>query len=251
MLSNNGGGVLITLITTYAVEQLHMTGIRFQLIGIVVLLVGMPACYLYARLTSRGHLGFKGAWLIVMTLFSGIFILGPWVASEPDSWCAATSLRDSPHPPVTESCSPHARPWMLCSVPHVTLGLIPHAPCAPSLTPCVHAFSWACRWLLLVLGGLFGSFALGWYYSNNWASFLHVTPPGQAAQYIGLHTFASNIFFWAQPAIYVRRHCPWHSRHPCGHSARCTRCLPRALPTTRKGLLSRALLSWLRWASCR
>ena len=67
-------------------------------------------------------------------------------------------------------------------------------------TVCADPNSW---WAILIVGGLLGSFALSWYYSNGWPSFIILTPPNQPAQYIGLHTFASNVFFWAEPTIYV------------------------------------------------
>ena len=56
--------------------------------------------------------------------------------------------------------------------------------------------------LIIILGGVFGSIGLSWFYSIGWASFVSLTPESRAGAYGGINQFVSVVVQPISPAIY-------------------------------------------------
>jgi MFS-type transporter involved in bile tolerance (Atg22 family) len=79
-----GGPIVITLVTPFATQHLEMGGVLFQAIPACVLLFGVPAAALFARLFRDDRVRFKRVWIFVLTLFILIGALLPAVCTGPD-----------------------------------------------------------------------------------------------------------------------------------------------------------------------
>ena len=84
VLSQFGGPVVVTLVSTYLPGQLERSGIQVSIVALIVLLLGIGATLCLASLRKKGRLSFKICWFIVLTLSILIGTLVPLIANKAD-----------------------------------------------------------------------------------------------------------------------------------------------------------------------